>query len=170
MVKGSCVCGDWTYEYEGEPAAVAVCHCVPCRKTAGTTGSVNSIIPNDKVVVVKDGSEGLQLTSPQFKQLSGTDRTFTRKGDSTQVSWYLPTKALLFLLIAGQDVTYHNCATCGTIMWVEIAAMQGLTVVKTGTIDEEDALNQAKPVTEMYCTRRPASVPEIAGIEHKDTA
>jgi hypothetical protein len=21
-VKGSCVCGDWTYEYEGEPVAV----------------------------------------------------------------------------------------------------------------------------------------------------
>lgn len=23
MPKGSCVCGDWTYEYEGEPAGVA---------------------------------------------------------------------------------------------------------------------------------------------------
>jgi hypothetical protein len=50
MVKGSCVCGDWTFEYEGEPAAVAVCHCIPCRKTAGTNGSVNSIIPSDKVI------------------------------------------------------------------------------------------------------------------------
>jgi hypothetical protein len=60
MVKGSCVCGDWTYQYEGEPVAVAVCHCRPCRKTAGTNGSVNSIIPDGQVNVVK-----AQLDEPQ---------------------------------------------------------------------------------------------------------
>jgi len=48
--------------------------------------------------------------------------------------------------------------------------MAGMTVVKTGTIDDQDALDQAKPVQEIYCTRRPASVPEIEGVPHKDNA
>ncbi|KAF7190022.1 hypothetical protein HII31_08353 [Pseudocercospora fuligena] len=63
--KGSCVCGQWTYEYEGEPGGVAVCHCIPCRKTAGSNGSFNMIIPQDK-----------------FKKLSGNDFLFERVGDS----------------------------------------------------------------------------------------
>jgi hypothetical protein len=86
MVKGSCVCGDWTYEFDGDAVAIAVCHCRPCRKTAGTNGSVNSIVPNDKVEILQDGrGDSTLLTVEQFRQLSGTDRTFVRKGDSTQV-------------------------------------------------------------------------------------
>jgi len=63
--KGSCVCGEWTYEYEGEPATVAVCHCIPCRKTAGSTGSFNLMIP-----------------AGNFKKLTGDDFHYTRKADS----------------------------------------------------------------------------------------
>ncbi|CAK4031124.1 related to DUF636 domain [Lecanosticta acicola] len=63
--KGSCVCGQWTYEYEGEPLGVAICHCIPCRKTAGSNGSFNILIPADK-----------------YKKLSGTDLKFTRVADS----------------------------------------------------------------------------------------
>lgn len=77
---------------------------------------------------------------------------------------------LKFFLIADQDVTYHNCATCGTIMWVEIAAAPGVKVVKTGTIDDQDALNQAKPVQEIYCKDRPESFAALLGVEHKDAA
>jgi len=73
-------------------------------------------------------------------------------------------------LKADQDVTYHNCATCGTIMWVEIAAAPGVKVVKTGTIDDQDALDQAKPVQEIYCKDRAASIVALAGVDHKDAA
>ncbi|CZT19935.1 related to DUF636 domain protein [Ramularia collo-cygni] len=65
MPKGSCVCGDWTYEYEGEPAGVAVCYCKPCQKTAGANGSYNFLVPADK-----------------FKKLSGKDFLYSREGDS----------------------------------------------------------------------------------------
>ncbi|KAF2168316.1 hypothetical protein M409DRAFT_21753 [Zasmidium cellare ATCC 36951] len=71
MAKGSCVCGQWTYEYEGEPAGVAVCHCIPCRKTAGSNGSFNILIPNDK-----------------FHKLSGDDFKFERIGDSGKAVKY----------------------------------------------------------------------------------
>lgn len=55
-------------------------------------------------------------------------------------------------------------------MWVEAAAMEGLKIVKTGTIDDEDVLNQAMPVQEIYCKDRPASIAALAGVAHKDAA
>lgn len=91
----------------------------------------------------------IDLTLQQYLQLSGTDKLFKRKGDS------------------GKDVTYHQCASCGTIMWVEVDAMPGIKIVKTGTIDDEDALKNATPALEMYCKDRPGSIGELTGIEHK---
>ncbi|KAL1585761.1 hypothetical protein WHR41_05006 [Cladosporium halotolerans] len=136
MVKGSCVCGEWTYQYEGDAVvATFFCHCVPCRKLAGINGSTNAVVSEN-----------------QYKQLSGTDRTFVRKGDS------------------GKDVTNHNCAKCGTIMWAKVESLAGVKIVKTGTIDDEEALNQAIPVQEIYCKDRPASTPAISGIEQKHAA
>jgi len=55
-------------------------------------------------------------------------------------------------------------------MWVEIAAAKGFRVVKTGTIDDQDALDQAKPVQEIYCKDRPESIAALVGVEHKDAA
>jgi hypothetical protein len=55
-------------------------------------------------------------------------------------------------------------------MWVEPEAMAGINIVKTGTIDDKEVLDNAKPVQEIYCSRRPASVKELEGIPHKDTA
>ncbi|KAL1301536.1 hypothetical protein AAFC00_005777 [Neodothiora populina] len=65
MAKGSCLCGDFAYEYEGEPAAKAACHCKPCQKTSGTTNSFNLMVPEDK-----------------FYKKSGKVKQFTRKGVS----------------------------------------------------------------------------------------
>jgi hypothetical protein len=55
-------------------------------------------------------------------------------------------------------------------MWVEIAAAPGMKIVKTGTIDDQDALNSAKPVQEIYCKDRPESIAALANVEHKDAA
>lgn len=52
-------------------------------------------------------------------------------------------------------------------MWVEVDAMPGIKIVKTGTIDDEDALKNATPALEMYCKDRPGSIGELTGIEHK---
>ena len=67
-------------------------------------------------------------------------------------------------------MTYHNCATCSTILWVEIAAAPGVKVVKTGTIDDQDALNQVNSVQKIYCKDSPESFAALLGVEHKDAA
>ncbi|KAI6837446.1 hypothetical protein KC327_g5005 [Hortaea werneckii] len=48
MPKGSCACGQAQHEYSGEPAAVVVCHCRPCRKFAGMNGSTNAMVKADQ--------------------------------------------------------------------------------------------------------------------------
>lgn len=69
MPKGSCVCGDWTYEFSGEPGTIVrttleipstitdqaqiICHCKPCQKTAGLNGSYEFVIPDSAVSQTK---------------------------------------------------------------------------------------------------------------------
>lgn len=55
-------------------------------------------------------------------------------------------------------------------MYVEAKAFNGMKIVKTGTIDDEDALDKSTPVQEIYCEERPASIGELPGILHKDKA
>lgn len=55
-------------------------------------------------------------------------------------------------------------------MWVECDALAGLKVVKTGTIDDDDALKNAVPTLEVYCKDRPDSIRELSGAEHKEVA
>jgi hypothetical protein len=68
MTKGSCACGDWTYEFTGEPIfAVSnisnphahllsidtenqgMCHCNWCRKTSGHNGNTFIVIMDNAV-------------------------------------------------------------------------------------------------------------------------
>ncbi|KAK4504822.1 hypothetical protein PRZ48_002784 [Zasmidium cellare] len=76
--KGSCVCGQWTYEYEGEPVAV----------TAGSNGSFNLLIPNDK-----------------FHKLSGEDFKFERTGDSGNAVKYRNCGNCATVMTANTDST-----------------------------------------------------------------
>ncbi|KAF2156958.1 hypothetical protein K461DRAFT_7905 [Myriangium duriaei CBS 260.36] len=53
MPKGSCQCGDFAYQFSGEADITLACHCLPCRKTTGTTGSYNLIVPTANFTVTK---------------------------------------------------------------------------------------------------------------------
>ncbi len=35
MTRGHCLCGDVTWEYDGDPTWNALCHCDSCRRSAG---------------------------------------------------------------------------------------------------------------------------------------
>ncbi|CAK1361135.1 hypothetical protein CB0940_03463 [Cercospora beticola] len=85
--KGSCVCGEWTYEYEGEPAGVSICHCIPCHKVAGSNGSFNLIIPE-----------------ANFKKTAGKDHLFSRTGDSGKSVNYKNCAKCATVMIADIDV------------------------------------------------------------------
>lgn len=44
MIEGGCNCGDVRYRIEGDPLAVAVCHCTQRRRQSGSAYSVNLVV------------------------------------------------------------------------------------------------------------------------------
>ncbi|MEP9356367.1 GFA family protein [Xanthobacter sp. KR7-65] len=43
MLSGRCLCGACTYEIDGDPVVVAICHCLDCQRLSGaghTTGAM----------------------------------------------------------------------------------------------------------------------------------
>lgn len=51
---GRCLCGDITYEIEGDPMAVAVCHCDHCQRQSGGAFSTNLVVSPDQLTVSGD--------------------------------------------------------------------------------------------------------------------
>ncbi|KIW06156.1 uncharacterized protein PV09_03318 [Verruconis gallopava] len=63
--KGSCSCVAITVQVDGEPSMVALCHCLNCQKTTGSTYSMNWVLPRCA-----------------FKVLSSAPVTYEALGDS----------------------------------------------------------------------------------------
>ncbi|KAK7529232.1 Mss4-like protein [Phyllosticta citribraziliensis] len=64
-VNGGCACGNIKYSFEGDPNAVALCHCNACRRSSNSMYSFNLMIPEDS-----------------FKLVSGSPKSWTRIGES----------------------------------------------------------------------------------------
>ncbi len=50
MLKGSCLCGDITFETEAEPQGASMCHCGQCRKQSGGIWSSAHVADNDLTI------------------------------------------------------------------------------------------------------------------------
>jgi hypothetical protein len=48
---GHCLCGAVSYVIEGEPMAVAVCHCEHCQRQSGSAFSVNLMVDASQLTV-----------------------------------------------------------------------------------------------------------------------
>ena len=59
MLKGSCLCGNIQYQYNGELDEISMCHCEQCRKAQGTAFAAVSPIQSDLFSVLK-GQEYLK--------------------------------------------------------------------------------------------------------------
>lgn len=51
---GRCLCGNITYELEGDLMATAVCHCEHCQRQSGAAFSTNLIAQADQLTVSGD--------------------------------------------------------------------------------------------------------------------
>lgn len=58
MIKGRCLCGLVSYQYDGEITEVAMCHCSQCRKAQGSAFATNS--PLDASKLTFTGSEHIK--------------------------------------------------------------------------------------------------------------
>lgn len=50
MLKGSCLCGDITFEIDAEPQGASMCHCSQCRKQSGGIWSSAFVAESDLTV------------------------------------------------------------------------------------------------------------------------
>lgn len=50
MLKGSCLCGDITFETDAAPLGASMCHCSQCRKQSGGTWSSAYVEETDLTV------------------------------------------------------------------------------------------------------------------------
>lgn len=44
IIRGSCLCGEVSYQFTGEPRVFQYCHCSRCRKFTGTAHAANIIV------------------------------------------------------------------------------------------------------------------------------
>ena len=50
-LKGSCMCGQISYDSNAEPVMTAVCHCLDCQKQTGTSFSIVVGVPENELQV-----------------------------------------------------------------------------------------------------------------------
>jgi hypothetical protein len=63
--QGGCQCGAIRYRVEGEPVAVAICHCAECQRQSGSAFGMSFVVPKEA-----------------FQMTRGSVKTFTRASDS----------------------------------------------------------------------------------------
>jgi hypothetical protein len=62
----------------------------------------------------------------------------------------------------------YACEKCSTIMWVRSETKPHIRMIRSGTIDDEEMLNNLKPQKELYCSFRPTSFAEYPDIIHSE--
>lgn len=96
-------------------------------------------------------STNLVIKEQGFKLLSGKPKEIAKKGDS------------------GNVITSHFCGDCGSTMWRDGPSFPGMKIIKVGTMDDVNALAEAKPVAELFAPHRVEWVNEIPGADQKST-
>ncbi|ESZ94452.1 DUF636 domain protein [Sclerotinia borealis F-4128] len=127
MPQGFCLCGELAYEYTGEPAITALCHCHSChchschchscQKWCGAISS-NVLVPR-----------------AQFTLLKGTPKTFEAPGNFGKIN------------------KRSFCFTCGTSLFGELEIMPDFIGIKAGALDGGVA-DYKKVMTEFYTDER----------------
>ena len=70
MIKGSCLCEEVKYEYDGSINEVAVCHCNQCKRAQGTPFVTNAPVEFSKCTFTNEsGSLKAYFSNPNKKRV-----------------------------------------------------------------------------------------------------
>ena len=67
MLKGSCLCGEITYQYDGDITEIAMCHCQQCRKAQGTAFGTNAPINTQQFTLLSGQNQLKEYYSSKDK-------------------------------------------------------------------------------------------------------
>ncbi|KAJ9612716.1 uncharacterized protein PV06_02259 [Exophiala oligosperma] len=65
--RGSCMCGGIKYEFTGEPAVTALCHCIDCQKWTGGAFTSNAVVPRTSFKVTQGTPSSYDATGASGK-------------------------------------------------------------------------------------------------------
>ncbi|KAJ5466684.1 hypothetical protein N7539_009413 [Penicillium diatomitis] len=127
MPKGSCLCHQLQYEYQGDPLMKASHTLVVMDRVLassfifGSTNTFNLLLPHDKLTIT-----------------SGTPKQYTETHES------------------GENLTVFFCGDCGSAVYKTHGLFPEKVVLLAGTLDDADGLEQAKPQVELFVKHRPS--------------
>ncbi|KAL2760731.1 hypothetical protein ACRALDRAFT_1078669 [Sodiomyces alcalophilus JCM 7366] len=70
---------------------------------------------------------------------------------------------------SGKTITSSLCGDCGTTLWRETESYAGAKILKVGAFDHLSALEEAKPLVELFTKNRPSWQQPIPGADQKET-
>lgn len=101
-LTGKCLCGDISFEADGEVPVMANCHCTACRQSTGSAYATLMFMKQDDVKV------------------SGTPKTYQHTSDT------------------GNLMTKSFCGACGTPLFTQNSAREGMLGLRAGLINEHE--------------------------------
>ncbi|TRM63515.1 Mss4-like protein [Schizophyllum amplum] len=102
-----------------------------------------------------------------------------RKLTGSTNSTYLIVPATAFTLAQGKYKQFSKkadsgattidmfCGDCGSPLWREKESLEGMMLIRAGTLEDAEAVNAMKPSTELYTARRAGWLSVVRGAEQK---
>jgi hypothetical protein len=69
--SGQCMCGEIRYQVDGEPNAVAACHCSDCRRSAGAPVVTWAMFPETALTVTRGQPKTINSSGSAMRSFCG---------------------------------------------------------------------------------------------------
>lgn len=132
MIRGSCLCGNVRYEYDGVIEEIAMCHCSQCRKAQGSAFATNS--PVETALLKFTGTEYIR----EFNSSPNKIRAFCKHCGSPLYSALADLAGVCRLRLGTVDTEF----TCDNKYHIHVASK-----ATWQTIDDEFPQFRTKPGT-----------------------
>ncbi|KAI1608061.1 Mss4-like protein [Exophiala viscosa] len=146
MPSGSCLCGDITYSFSGEPLMKAICHCLTCRKVTGSAYATAFLLPDPDAVSASPAA----TPEPKF-----TDFKLQSKTDT-------PLKQSAGVHEVGLDMTFYGCSKCPSTLFKRAnGPFLGVLILFGGCLDSSDLEELGVPQAELWVKYRLPWIKEL---------
>ncbi|KAK5044520.1 hypothetical protein LTR84_010731 [Exophiala bonariae] len=113
--KGSCMCGDLSYEFDGEPLLKGICHCLTCRKLTSSAYTPCILVP-DPASATETPPPGVSF------ELSSKSNSKPRETTTVHET--------------GMEIKFYGCSKCPSTLYKRApGGFPGVLIVLAGTLD-----------------------------------
>jgi len=123
MPSGSCICGDISYTFSGEPLSKVLCHCLLCRKLTGSSFLTGFTLSDPEQSSPASTNGHSEITAPK------TTFEWQSKSDSSL-------KVSTGLQESGLTMTFYGCSKCPSTLYKTCKeGFPGIMILLAGSLD-----------------------------------